>query len=119
MRFMLRSLQILLTAAAALATVLVGLRESLSGGPPVGIAIRSVDNVGHDGSREDDSGTLTEQSQEDDTEEQEGREIHLLSSIPPRGDVISPLHVASLEAPCRAVDQRSSATRVRGPPRTR
>ena len=118
---MLRTLRILLIGAAALATVLVGLRESLAGVLPPGLAIRSVDGETYDGSREDDSGTLSgaEESEEDDTEEQDGREIHLLAATVQRCDLDSLSHLASLSTPCFAAKLRSCATHVRGPPSDR
>jgi len=118
---MLRTLRILVIGAAALATVLVGLRESLAGVLPSGIAIRSVDGDTYDGSREDDSGTLSESEQveEDDTEEQEGREIHLFAAAAPKCGLDSPIHLASLPSPFSATKLRCCATHVRGPPTTR
>ena len=121
MHFMLRTLRILVIGAAALATVLVGLRESLADVLPSGIAIRSVDGDAYDGSREDDSGTLSESEQveEDDTEEQEGRDIHLFAASAPKCDLDLPIHLASLPSPCSAAKLRSCATHVRGPPTRR
>ena len=118
---MLRSLRILVIGAAALATVLVGLRESLADILPSGIAIRSVDGDTYDGSREDDSGTLSESEQveEDDTEEQEGREIHLFAAVGPKCGLNSPIHLVSLPSPFSAAKMRCCATHVRGPPTTR
>lgn len=115
---MLRTLRTLLIAAAALATVLVGLRESLADQLPAGIAIRSCDGISYDGSREDDSGTLTEseQAEEDDREEQEGRPIHLLAAASPRCGLDGPSHVASPSTPGFSAKPRSCALHVRGPP---
>ncbi|MBU6221734.1 MAG: hypothetical protein KGR24_03200 [Planctomycetes bacterium] len=119
---MLRTLRILLIGAATLATLLVGLRDSLADVLPCGVAIRSVDGDTYDGSREDDSGTLSESEQveEDDTEEQEGREIHLFAAAAlKKYGLDSPLHLSSLPAPCSAAKMRSCATHVRGPPTIR
>ena len=117
---MLRFLRILVIGAAALATVLVGLRESLADILPPGIAIRSVDRDTYDGSREDDCGTLSESEQveEDDTEEQDGREIHLFAAAP-RCGLDSPIHLGSLPSPFTTAKLRRCATHVRGPPTTR
>jgi hypothetical protein len=121
MHFMLRTLRTLLISAAALATVLVGLRESLADALPAGIAIRCCDGDAYDGSREDDSGTLSESepSEEDDREEQEGRQIHLFAAAPPRCGLDGPIHVASLSTPGFSAKPRSCAVHVRGPPATR
>lgn len=121
MHSMLRSLRILVIGAVALATVLVGLRESLADILPSGIAIRSVDGDTYDGSREDDSGTLSESEQveEDDNEEQEGREIHLFATTAPRCGLNSLIHLASLPSPLNTAKLRCCATHVRGPPTTR
>lgn len=118
---MLRTLRTLLISAAALATVLVGLRESLADELPAGIAIRSCDGNAYDGSREDDSGTLaeSEQAEEDDREEQEGRQIHLFAAAPPRSAADGPLPVASLSTLGFSAKTRSCALHVRGPPATR
>lgn len=118
---MLRTLRILLVAAAALATVLVGLRESLAGDLPPGIAIRSVAGDAYDGSREDDSGTLSESEQieEDDTEEHEGRETHLSATAVPGCGLESAVQFSPPPPPPTAAKIRFCATHVRGPPATR
>lgn len=121
MHFMLRTLRTLLISAAALATVLVGLRESLADELPAGIAIRSCDGSPYEGSREDDSGTLaeSEQAEEDDKEEHEGRQIHLFAAAPPRCAADGPLPVALLSTLGFSTKPRSCALHVRGPPATR
>lgn len=121
MHFMLRTLRTLLISAAALATVLVGLRESLADDLPVGIALRCCAGDAYDGSREDDSGTLAEaeQAEEDDREEQEGRPIHLFAAAPPRCGLDGPILIASLSTPGSAAEPRSCTLHARGPPATR
>jgi len=118
---MLRTLRTLLIAAAALATVLVGLRESLADALPAGLAIRSCDGDSYDGSREDDSGTRSEseQAEEDDTEDHEGRQIHLFAVVPPRFGLDGPCQLALLATPGSATKPRSCTLHVRGPPATR
>lgn len=118
---MLRMLKSLLVAAAACATVLVGLRESLSAGLPAGIAVRSLPVGSSDGSREDDSGTLSEaeQVEEDDTEEHKGRGVHLCAAFLPVCGLDAAVHPSSPAAPPLKALRRSRATHARGPPALR
>lgn len=118
---MLRMLKSLLVAAAAVATVMVGLRESLSAALPAGIAVRSLPDGSSDGSREDDSGTLseTEQVEEDDTEEHEGRGLHLCAAPLPGCGLDAAVRPSSPAAPRPTALRRSNATHARGPPATR
>ena len=77
---MIRSLRNLLVALATLATILVGVRASFADPRSADFGFSTTDDRAHDGSREDDSGTRTEQVEEDDSEEQDGRELHLFAT---------------------------------------
>lgn len=112
----LRGLRILLVAAAAFSTVLVGLRAALADARAAGMAIRCLDGAAFDGSREDDSGTRSEQVEEDDSEEQEDREIHLFATTSLACRLDLALRAASLPTRCPAAKRRCVATLGRGPP---
>lgn len=111
---MLRKLRVLLIAAATLATVLVGLREVLADARGVGCAIRCLG--GYDGSREDDSGTLAEQAEGDDVEEELDREIPIQSLASPTCSLVASVSRAVLAPPCLAVHFSRGDVRSRGPP---
>lgn len=112
----LRGLRILLVAAAALSTVLVGLRESLADARAAGMAIRCLDGAAFDGSREDDSGTRSEQVEEDDSEEQEDREVHLFATTSLTCHLDLAIGAAVPPPRSSTAARRCVATLGRGPP---
>ena len=112
----LRGLRILLITAAAFSTVLVGLRASLADARAAGVAIRCLNAAALDGSREDDSGTRSEQVEEDDSEEQEDREIHLFATTSLACRLDLAIRTASLPTRRPTADGRCVATLGRGPP---
>ncbi len=77
---MIRSLRKLLIAPAVLATILAGVQSSLGENRPLETGVSKSNDRGHDGSREDDSGTRSEQVGEDESEEQDDRELHLFAT---------------------------------------
>ncbi|MEX0669852.1 MAG: hypothetical protein WD060_05290 [Pirellulales bacterium] len=113
---MIRSLRILLIVAAAFSTVLVGLQAAFAEVRSAALGVSAVDGDNLDGSREDDSGTRSEQVEEDDSEEREGRELHLFAttSLACRLDALG--HLTLPPMPCQPAQSRGQAVLVRGPP---
>jgi ribosomal protein L12E/L44/L45/RPP1/RPP2 len=112
---MIRSLRNLLVALAAVSTVLAGARSAVADVRPAGTAAWTADDLRDDG-REDGSDARTEQVEEDDSEEQESRLLHLLAT----SALFSALNgcAASLQhdGEHRAHRPRMSSALVRGPP---
>lgn len=116
---MLRTLRILIVAAAALSTVVAGLRDALAEAPATGPSVRAIDGDALDCSREDDSGTCSEQVEEDDCHEQHEREIHLFATTSLAVDLASSIAFPAAPSRSAAADLLSRATLSRGPPSSR
>jgi len=112
---MMHSLRKLLVALAAVSTVLVGVRLSAAASEAAVSAAWTIDDA-QDGPREDGSDARSEQAEEDDSEEEDGRHLHLLAtaalSCSLNGRITS---VTRDTCPRARRSQRSSAL-VRGPP---
>ncbi|MGI9177681.1 MAG: hypothetical protein ACR2IT_07485 [Pirellulales bacterium] len=116
---MIRKLRKMLVTLAAVSTILVGVRTTVAEVQPTGMAAWTVDHQ-RDGGCDDDSSArsekVEEQVEEDDSAEQDGRQLHLLatSALSCSRDrcVTSVTH-----APChRAPQSPKSSALVRGPP---
>ena len=116
MHFSLRSL---LIAVAVLATVVAGLRDAFAEARSAAIAISADDASPLDGSREDDSGTPSEQMEEDDSEEESGRELHLVATSHLSSELRSCGSGLALPCPVAAPSARGSVSFSRGPPPAR
>jgi hypothetical protein len=113
---MLSRLRILLVAAVALSTVLVGMRDTLAAGRAAAVRVCSVAGESFGSSREDDSGIKSEQVEEDDGDEEEGRDLHFLGADA-RDCRPDPCAGALPQWPrCRAAHLRCRDTLGRGPP---
>lgn len=112
---MIRKLRKVLVAVAALSTILVGVRTTVADFQSAGPAAWTLDHE-RDGGCDDDSRTRPEQVEEEDSEEQDGRQLHLLatSALSCSQDRC----VASVtRGPChRAPQSPKSSALVRGPP---
>lgn len=110
------SLRNLLVVLAGLSTVLAGIRGSQDSAPQWYPALVGLGSGALDGSREDDSGTPSEDCEEDDRETQGEREVHLLATT-----VLACAIESSgvfFQACCRDVKpwQHGRASWIRGPP---
>ena len=112
-------LRILLIAAAALSTIVAGVRGTLADIPSASTTVQSSKACLCDGSREDDSGTLGESAEEDDREEEKeegGPHLHLAGSASPRCPWTVSVRVP-LQCPrCMSGEWHPIATLVHGPP---
>lgn len=113
---MLSTLRTLLVAAVAVATVLVGLRDAFADAGTADVVIRSIDADALDGSREDDSGTRSEQVEEDDRDEQDDREVDLFATSALACDLGSVITSLPPTARTAVVNLRGRSALVRGPP---
>ena len=110
------SLRSLLVAAVTLSTALVGMRDTLAAVRTATDAICSVEGDTFHGSREDDSGTKSEQAEEEDGDEDEGRDLHLFGAAA-RVCRQDPAVRALKQSPsCRASHLLCRDALVRGPP---
>jgi hypothetical protein len=70
----------LLVVLAAFSTLLAGVRGGQNVSRPTGSSIAALGSEALDGSREDDSGKRSEETEEDDREKNGDRDIHLLAT---------------------------------------
>ena len=118
MRTMPSTLRFVIIAAAALSTVLLGLRDALADAWATHGTACAVEGEAFSSSRADDSGTLSEQVEQDDGNEEHDREILLYAGgTDPR---VSDPAVQFAPAPPRvlAAGALRRASRARGPPMT-
>lgn len=115
---LLSRLRILLIAAAALSTIVAGMRGTFADMPSAVVAVQSCDRCVCDGSREDDSGAPGEPEEEDDRqEEQEGStNLHLWASPSPGRPCANLARGPAHSARCMSGEWHPIATLVHGPP---
>ncbi|MCE9630947.1 MAG: hypothetical protein K8S94_09600 [Planctomycetia bacterium] len=113
---MIRKLRNLLVALAALATILAGVRSPFAESLSLETAVSSTDDRTYDGSREDDSGTRSEQVEEDDSEEQDGREVHLFATSALSCSLDACVAGVTRPVVYAAPQARGRSALVRGPP---
>jgi hypothetical protein len=113
---MMRSLRTLLVVLAGCSTLLVGLMSSSTYGRFLASSIHAFPGRLADTGREDDAGATSEESTEDETEEQEGREVHLLATVVLGGLTLEGRYVAGSETTCGKPRLQRVASPIRGPP---
>jgi hypothetical protein len=112
---MIRKLRKVLVALAAVSTILVGVRTTVADLGPAGMATWTVDHE-RDGGCDDDSSARSEQVEEDNSEEQDGRQLHLLATSA-LSSSLDRCITSVTRAPChRAPQSPKSSALVRGPP---
>lgn len=113
--------RILLIAAAALSTIVGGMRGTFADMPSAGVSVRSSEWSVCDGSREDDSGAIGETFEEDDREEEQGEGFHLhLCDLARPGCPCTDVVLAPAQsARCLSGEWHPTATLVHGPPARR
>lgn len=113
--------RILLIAAAALSTIVGGMRGAFADMPSAEVSVRSSDERACDGSREDDSGTIGETFEEDDREEEqgEGSHLHLGDLACPGCPCSNVVRAPAQSARCLNGEWHPTATLVHGPPARR
>lgn len=110
--------RILLIAAAALSTIVGGMRGTFADMPSADVAVRASDAGVCDGSREDDSGAVGETVEEDDREEEQGEgfHLHLCNLACPGCPCTDVVRAPAQFARCLNCEWHPTATLVHGPP---
>lgn len=114
-----RTLRVLIIAAAALSTIVAGLRETFAEPASPGAAVQAVDGDALHGSREDDSGTRSEQVEEDDTEAEDDRELHFFATTSLTDGLDATVGRMAVSSRPTSPHARQEAAFGRGPPAAR
>jgi hypothetical protein len=115
---MLNTLRTLLIALVAASPLLSGL-ELVTADPFPPTVLRSSDPTPVDGSREDDAGTLAEQCEEDDTEEEQSRVLHVFAASASAFDGAHAVRLIAASSGSQAEISRPRLHPSRGPPARR
>jgi hypothetical protein len=115
---MLNTLRTLLIALVAASPLLSGLQLAAADPfPPT--ALRSSDPAPLDGSREDDAGAIAEQCEEDDTEEEQSRVLHVFAASVSAFDGAQAVRLIAASSGSQAEISRPRLHPSRGPPARR
>jgi len=113
---MINSLRTALVVLAGLSTTIAGVTGSLASAAFPPPSIHGLSGRLVDGTREDDSGRPVEEAEEDDTEKQGGREVHLLSAIAAADPAAERGQFTAADASCEKPRLQRLASPIRGPP---
>jgi hypothetical protein len=112
---MLNTLRTLLIALVAASPLLAGL-QLVAADPFPPTALRSFDPTPVEGSREDDAGTLVEQCEEDDTEEEQSRVLQVSAASASAFDDAQAVRLVAASSGSLAEITRPRLHPSRGPP---
>ena len=115
---MLNTLRTLLIALVAASPLLSGL-QLVAADPFPPTVLRSSDPTPVDGSREDDAGTLAEQCEEDDTEEEQNRGPQIVAASASVSDASHAVRLVAAPFGSLAEITRARLHPARGPPARR